>query len=499
VNESDLKESIIRAIWEVVDRTPQIVSATITGSFSVGSGLAGISDIDTILIVHDLTASRFQELQDCFRSELEEPLSLHGFALRINPTLGPLKFNDDHTAVLHLMIYSSQRHREHVIQSPFTCLDWQRSPLCRKASLKEIYPVFALQPRHFINARRSASDYLRDLNREVVTFRELTFSADGYQEVQRCKPMTIRDRHEFAYHIMRFLMQNFLKLVRRENESEDGGELLTAYFEHFPQGADRFRPFYEELNRRKMKANFEEPIPRLSETATEFVQAFEAQFIEAFEQQATRHLVFRHAPTPLNRSTGASRVFQGRTDTDIFHLAPEEMGPLCEAVQTLRPAKTFTSPLLRAQSSLRVLGEHLEGLPPSTSDERLKEIDYGECEGKTVAQCKQGFPKLFAAWQRGEDPQFPGGGENTEAVLRRGQEFSHDRWQADGETSLSCTHNVVLRTMIGQLFSIPRAQWHRLNIPHLVPITLIATKRFGLFAEFSEDVEREIFSSFFHN
>jgi hypothetical protein len=224
-----LKQQIIAALGDVSERFDWILSATLTGSFLRGTGLEGISDIDFVVIVDRLNAERMEELQSAYRDALEPVLARENYALRINPTLGPLKFNDERTAVLHLMLYSLPAHVEHVIQSPFTCLDWQRSDVFFKRSMADVYPVFGLQPHHFVSARRSIQDYLRDYRASVVSHRELTCDDSGYREVRREKPMTVRDRHEFAYHILRFLMQNTLKLLLRRNEAPEGELLLDQF------------------------------------------------------------------------------------------------------------------------------------------------------------------------------------------------------------------------------------------------------------------------------
>jgi len=236
VNDQELRTAIVAAVWRAADRLDYVQSVTLAGSFAAGVGLEGIADLDTIVVVDSLDEARFNELQDAFRDEIEPIVSDRLFTLRINPTLGPLKFNEPRTAVLHLMVYTTEGHREHVVKSPFTCLDWQRSPLWHKSDLKSIYPVFGLQPHHFISARRGARDYLGDLAEDAVSYRALEFHRDGVREVVHKKPMNTRDRHEFAYHVMRFLMQNFLKLVTRENEVQDGDALLTAYFARKPSG-----------------------------------------------------------------------------------------------------------------------------------------------------------------------------------------------------------------------------------------------------------------------
>ncbi len=70
-----------------------------------------------------------------------------------------------------------------------------------------------------MSARRSVSDYLRDYRAGRVSYRELDCDDTQCREIRRELPMQLRDRVEFAWHIVRFLMQNFLKLVRRRNEA----------------------------------------------------------------------------------------------------------------------------------------------------------------------------------------------------------------------------------------------------------------------------------------
>jgi len=502
VNDQLLRTALIDAIWRTADRLPYVRSATLAGSFSTGAGLEGIADVDTILIVDSLNQSRFDELQGAFRAELEPILADRLYQLRINPTLGPLKFNDPRTAVLHLMIYTPEDHREHAVKSPFTCLDWQRSSLWRKADLQSVYPVFGLQPHHFISARRGARDYLRDLAEDVVSYRQLDFHHGDRKETVHKKPMTTRDRHEFAFHVMRFLMQNFLKLVTRTNEVKDGEPLLTAYFARFSQGNDAFCPLYRELARRKQACDFEPPVAELFLRVADFVTAFEEQFRDEFERRAVRHIVFRHAPTELNEPTGDATIFQGRLDPELPIVEPErlnaEFASLAEAVRQTPPGRVYTSPLRRAVDSLTRLGKFVPGLPSPQVDGQLIEIGYGDCEWLTVAEVRQRYPDLIAAWQQGQDPPFPGGGESTSDVWKRLGHFAEDRWRpVDEPPSLVCTHNVVLRCLIGYLLNVPQTEWYRLRIPHLAPITVLSTKNFGLFLDLDEPVEREVFNSFF--
>ena len=80
------------------------------------------------------------------------------------------------------------------------------------------------------------------------------------------------------------------------------------------------------------------------------------------------------------------------------------------------------------------------------------------------------YPDNVDAWNAGEDPQFPGGGENTADVMERINSFCLELNNNADRTIGVITHNVVLRCLIGQSYSIPRILWHRLVIPHAEPM-----------------------------
>jgi len=482
------KQEIISALWRAVDACPEILSATLAGSFARGSTLEGISDIDTICIVERLDAGLFASIQDAFRSALAPVLDAAGWALRINPTLGPLKFNDAQTAVLHLMLYTAEGHRDHVINSPFTCLDWQRSATIRGLEMAQVYPVFALQPRHFFGARRSARDYLADLRAGVVSYRELRFDG-GYHEVKLGQPMSVRDQHEFAYHIFRFLMQNLLKLVNRSNAVADGEELLAQYGAVFPQGMEEATPLYRDLARRKREADFTPPVSELLTRVAAFVQVFEDQFRGAFERDAVRHVVLRHAATAANHGSGMAARLQGRSDHPILPMAETAIVQARQACLAIGVRQTIASPLRRTQETLVAVLPDL----PRTVEPQLTEINYGDCEGLTAGEAVARHPALGEAWQAGLDPAFPGG-ESSGAVLARARTALAG---LTGQPSTAiCSHNVVLRELIGELMQIPPAQRFRLSIPHTTPITLVHSQRFGWFADLDAEVERGIFAGF---
>ena len=93
----------------------------------------------------------------------------------INSSFGPIKFYKENTIVFHLMIYDLKSHIDHTIKSPFTCYDWERSKVYLGKSLRELSPVFNLQFRDFSEARRGVFEYLKDLSKNKISYREYSF------------------------------------------------------------------------------------------------------------------------------------------------------------------------------------------------------------------------------------------------------------------------------------------------------------------------------------
>jgi broad specificity phosphatase PhoE len=358
--------------------------------------------------------------------------------------------------------------------------------------MAEIYPTHALQPHHFLSARRSILEYLNDYNKREISYRELNFENDRYHEIKRAKPMDNRDRHEFAYHVMRFLMMNLLKLVTRSSSApSDLSQLMTDFFTHFPAGHHDASALLRQLADKKKRIDYDSEVENLDNRLRTFVENFQRQFEEAFIVNATRHVMFRHAATELNR--GKVR-FVGHTDPNIVREAVD-----AQAVDHLRaclnqcgPQAFFTSPLVRCKQSLALATSDLHEFK---IDNRLIEINYGQCDTLTVAAARERFPKLFEAWKAGEDPRFPGG-ENSCDVLQRILTFIGNEWALDGRNSATCSHNVVLRELVGHTMRIAPADRYRINIPHLVPIDFVYSQKYGLFIDLHEDSERAIFKNF---
>jgi ribonuclease H / adenosylcobalamin/alpha-ribazole phosphatase len=418
-------------------------SVTFVGTFVDFPDLRGISDIDTVVLVDELTPAVWQQCIAAVEGIDGELLGLSNHSVHLNTTFGPLKFDEPGRVIIHLMIYSLAAHRSHVLQSPFTCLDWERSTIRVGPALRDIYPVLGLQPRQLLAARRGLDDYLDDIAAGSIRYRYYQVLGANLQEVTGRQALDRRHQGEYAYHIVRNCVANYAKLRTQRNVRLSTTQLLAFWRDALPRCAVHCDWFLE-LEKCKRERATDYP-PDTVDVTRQFLINLQAELEHTWSRRAVRHQFVRHARTALNNGTFLG---QGR-DPEILD---EPLHPVsdCEIV--------FASPARRAVATARKIAPGRA----TRIDSRLHEIDYGELEGLPIAELPARYPELVSAWQRGEDPRFPGG-ENTAGVVARLKNFLAE---LPPHPCLVVTHNVVLRCLLGHGLGLEPSTWHRLPVAH---------------------------------
>jgi probable phosphoglycerate mutase len=384
-------------------------------------------------------------------------LGFHRKKIYINSSFGPLKFDTPDQIVIHLMIYDRAGHRKHVINSPFTCLDWERSPVYMGCSLREIYPVLTLQPADFFTARRGLEDYLNDLEQGILSYRVYEFDEAGIPlEVKKSITLDARHRGEYAYHIVKNLISNYAKLLFQKNIILADEGFYNFWHRYISQSA-RLIPHFQEWERAKRRraASFPESVVLHTR---EFLLSFGDMLRETWDTGGAGSIFFaRHAKTEYN---DGSFFGQGR-DPGIIEDGIEPLHGNFSVV--------YSSPFKRAlQTARRLAPADVQILV----DARLSEQNYGKAEGLTFHQVQREFPEMTVAWQQGLDPSFPGG-ENTGDVRTRLLSFLRETISVPSFPKLIVTHNVVLRCLLGEALALVPQDWHKLNPAHLEAFELI--------------------------
>jgi ribonuclease H / adenosylcobalamin/alpha-ribazole phosphatase len=480
-NDSKLiKSRIQKEVFDSITKINGVISVTLVGSFIDRADLSGISDIDTIVICNKLSEKFYT---DCINSVKKINLNKCGlvdYSLRINSTFGPLKFDKPNTVVIHLMIYDVRLHIDHVIASPFTCFDWERSCAKFGPSLKEIFPVGTLQYRDFLEVRRSLESYLNDLSKNIITYREYDFkSGDGFQR-KKSLPLDKRHRGEYAYHIIKNTITNYMKMINGENKSFEEKQIVDDLKKIFSQEKENFVEKYKLITSIKLKRESDFPKDTLKWTSL-FLDKFQSKISKKWKGSIPIYFI-RHFKTPLN---DGKFLGQGRNPgIDIKNQCKNKFK---------KTSRIYSSELRRSIETAKSIFK-TENI---IEDERLNEFNYGDVEGLTLTEMAKKYPNIISDWEKGLDPNFPSG-ENTKDLARRLKSFLVELGKNidEGENnSVSIiTHNGVLRCLIGNYFNISKKDWYKIVIPHGEALEFLYFKN-----QFYPNIKRNLIRKFFMN
>ena len=441
-NINALKKQIKTEIVNKLSPIEGLISITFVGSFETSTDIRLISDIDIIVIVDELSEIKFNEIEYAAGSIKGVHIGILDYSIKLNMTFGPLKFNNDKTVVFHIMVYDIQGHRKHVLESPFTCLDWEFFPAIYGKNLSDIYPASGVQLDDLVGSRRGLDAYLDDLTNKVISYREYDFSTEPYTEKKHTFQIDYRHQKEYAYHVLKFLQINLIKILFQVNNRYTIYE-LTEIFGSLDPSFKNHSEFLIELHNWKYE-NAKEP-DNILIRLEDFIKDLSTWMNNlACLKKLT---FFRHAKTELNEGS-----FLGvRRNPSVIKPIEIVCNDYFDIVYTGTLRRTIeTGELLKCKKFCQ------NGL--------LDEIDYGSAEGLTLKELNDRFPKLVQSWQKNEDPKFPDG-ESQLDVSNRLQSFINKGF-IKNKTAI-VTHNVVLRTLLGKVYNQPISNWYKMNPCHL--------------------------------
>jgi probable phosphoglycerate mutase len=147
----------------------------------------------------------------------------------------------------------------------------------------------------------------------------------------------------------------------------------------------------------------------------------------------TRLALLRHADTAWS---AAGRI-QGRTDVPLLDKISLDLS--CS-----REMRVVTSPLSRCVETAALLG-----VPDAAREPRIIEMDWGEWEGRTLAELRERLGEAMAENEaRGLDFRPPGG-ESPRAVIERIKPWLR-KTAAEGVPTLAVTHRGVIRAILAE-------------------------------------------------
>jgi probable phosphoglycerate mutase len=179
----------------------------------------------------------------------------------------------------------------------------------------------------------------------------------------------------------------------------------------------------------------------------------------------------RHGETEWN----AENRFCGRTDVPLSEAGRRQAKSLAERLKPIPFEALYSSPLARALETACLISES-SGLEPIL-DERLVELDYGQWEGRTLAEIMKNHPEAFQAWDANPAQVAPPGGESGLEAQQRVVSFlvSLVARHPQGHV-LVVLHKTVCRLAICHALGMPPSEYRRRLIVDNAALSIIRAR-----------------------
>jgi probable phosphoglycerate mutase len=179
-----------------------------------------------------------------------------------------------------------------------------------------------------------------------------------------------------------------------------------------------------------------------------------------------RLLLVRHGQTVWHHGNR----YAGRTDVELNDRGWREARILAARASRERPGLVACSPLVRAADTARLAAEECGA--DLLVDDRLREVDFGEWEGRTLKEIRVSDPEAVQRFER--DPVehgFPGGEPLPGAAERAVEALRELHLGHIGQKVLVVAHNTLIRLALCSLMGIPLKDYRR-RFPRVLNVAI---------------------------
>lgn len=445
-----MTQKLVEDVLALFNNNKNVISGTVVGSI-LNKSFDQISDIDLVVIVKNLTLDNITQLSNELL-KLSPKLYKLDKIFEVNDSFGPLKKELENNIVFHLMVYDEIEHKNHVINSPFTCFDWEQSEQFVKKPIKEVYPTRCLMFCDFQDARRGIKDYINDIEQRRISYRVYAESKKRLVQRKLYQDLDLKHSTEFAFHIIKNSISNICKVLLNRNKKLSEKEFANFWKLFMPNLYSNYFGIYKELEKQKKQKKYEDN--NLIDLIPDFLIKFNFE-IEKQYKNTQKFVFIRHFATNLNDG----RLFGQKSDEPILEIN--------DVIRTIDKEyenfDIYSSPLLRCIQTASKFG-----FKDVSTDDNLKEIDYGLAEGMFFENFIEEYPKYKLKIECNEDFTYPKG-ESYAEVKKRIFNFLND----STNSILAFTHQGPLRALIGTILKIQISDWHKIKIPHGVPLEFL--------------------------
>ena len=149
--------------------------------------------------------------------------------------------------------------------------------------------------------------------------------------------------------------------------------------------------------------------------------------------------IVRHGQTEMNNR----KVLQGRSDVPLDEIGIAQAQAAAEKLTDIRFDRVYTSPLIRAIQTARIIVPYVEPV----MDDRLIEMDYGPYEGCDLTRLPPEIMTFFSDFVHNPAPD---GMEQLSSVVARAGAFLEELRKVEGNILLSA-HAISMKGMLEYL------------------------------------------------
>ncbi|MGC5018287.1 bifunctional RNase H/acid phosphatase [Micromonospora sp. DT47] len=176
---------------------------------------------------------------------------------------------------------------------------------------------------------------------------------------------------------------------------------------------------------------------------------------------ATRLILVRHGETEWT----VQHRYAGRADVPLSDQGRAQARATAERVAELAPsvAAVVSSPLSRCTATAEAIADALGGLPVRRQDDWV-ECDFGDWDGKTFAEVREGWPGELDAWLASTRIAPPGGESFATVAERVDRAVAALREAYPGETVVVVSHVSPIKLALRDALAAGDAFLHRLYL-----------------------------------
>ena len=174
------------------------------------------------------------------------------------------------------------------------------------------------------------------------------------------------------------------------------------------------------------------------------------------QDTATITILLRHGDTRLSPEHRFSGLFDEPLSADGARQVSAAAHRLASGT---RIDAIVSSPLQRAAATAAIVASEL-GLTAAT-DEDLRETDFGEWEGFTIAEIQKRWPEAVVAWQHDPEQAPPGGESFADTACRVNRACERILREHRGQTVLVVSHITPIKILLCRALGAPLLTMYR--------------------------------------